>query len=224
MISEKGTWSNPCDTAAVNDPAVAAKSGIVAEHGYSSASLLSWNNLMAQHVWQTEVSDFQPYDGSMASALTYAVQFHNWLTVAKVNAWVWWVLVDDQGQGHNCCLTGSNKKVAKRAYAIGNWSKFVRPGWQRVEVDNGSTLLVTAYKGAEKEFAIVVVNNNSQPVRNLTFVLNGFSSRGSQIIPWLTSAEASLEPQPPVAAVSNGTTFTFSVPEKSVVTFPGKAD
>ncbi len=225
LISEKGNWSNVYDTTAMNDPVVAADIGILAEHGYnSSASLLRWNNVTNQHVWQTEVSDFNSYDGSITSALAYATEIHNWLTVARVNGWFWWALDDDQGEGHNCCLTDSRDNIAKRAYAIGNWSKFVRPGWTRIDVTNGSTLLVTAFKGPEREFAVVAVNNSRWSVRNKMFALNGVISQRSQVTPWITSATASLAPQSPVSVMSNGTSFTYSVPARSVVTFIGRAD
>ena len=225
MISEKSKWSNTEEAIAMNDPSVAANIGILAEHAYgSSASLLNWSNLVNQHVWETEVSDPGQYDGSMVSALAYATQIHNWLTVAKVNGWFWWVLVDNQGEGGNCCLTDSKNNIAKRAYAIGNWSKFVRPGWQRIDVTDGSPLLVTAYKGPEKQFAIVAVNKTKWSVRNQAFALNGVSSERSQITPWLTSDVASLAPQAKLYAESNGTSFRFSVPAKSIVTFQGQAD
>jgi len=225
LISEKSTWENAYDAEAMNDPAVAADVGILAEHAYgSSASLLGWNNVTNQHIWETEVSDFNSYDGSIASALAYATEIHNWLTVAKVNAWFWWALVDDQGEGRNCCLTDSHNDIAQRAYAIGNWSKFVRPGSQRIDVTNGSSLLVTAFKGPEKQFAIVAVNRSRWAVCNQTFTLNGVTSLRAQVTPWLTSATVSLAPQPQVSMTSNGTTFTYSVPARSVVTFQGQAD
>jgi len=225
MISEQGTWANTYDAAAMNDPKVANVIGILAEHAYgSTASPLEWNNLTNQHVWETEVSDFNSYDSSMTSALIYATEIHNWLTVAKVNAWFWWALKDDQGEGHNCCLADSKGNIAKRAYAIGNWSKFVRPGWQRTGITNRGSLLVTAFKGPDRQFAIVAVNDRLWPVRNQAFVLDGVTSQRSRVTPWLTSATASLVPQPPVSVKSNGTMFTYSVPAKSIVTFQGQAD
>jgi glucuronoarabinoxylan endo-1,4-beta-xylanase len=225
MISESGTWTNVYDSAAMNDSTVAADVGILAEHGYNSvASQLKWKNLTNQHVWETEVSDFNSYDGSINSALIYATEIHDWLNLAGVNAWFWWALEDDQGEGHNCCLTDASNNIAVRAYAIGNWSKFVRPGWRRIGVTNGGSLLVTAFKGPGNQFAIVAVNKASWSVRNQMFTLNGITSQRSRVTPWLTSATALLAPQPPVSVASNGTMFTYSVPAKSVVTFQGQAD
>jgi glucuronoarabinoxylan endo-1,4-beta-xylanase len=225
LIAEKSTWATTYDTVAMSDPAVAADIAILAEHAYgSSASRLSWSNLTHQHIWQTEVSDFGPHDGSIKSALIYAKQIHDWLTVADVNAWFWWALKDDQGEAHNCCLADSNGTIAKRAYAIGNWSRFVRPGWQRIGVTNSGPLLITAFKGPRQQFAVVVVNNRRWPVWHQTFTLRGVTAQHAPITPWLTSAKASLAPQPVVSLNPAGTAFTYSLPARSVMTFQGQGD
>ena len=222
MLSEKSTWANSYDTVAMNDPAVAAKIDILAEHAYgSSPSILTWSNLSHQHIWETEVSDFGTPDGSIASALIYATQIHNWLTEVGVNAWFWWALDDDQGEGKNCCLADSTGRLTKRAYAIGNWSKFVRPDWQRIGVTNNGPLLVSAFKGTEKEFAIVVVNNSRWPVLNQEFSLNGLVLSGFHVIPWVTSDSASLAARAPIECHSSCADFQYSIPAKSIVTFQG---
>jgi glucuronoarabinoxylan endo-1,4-beta-xylanase len=225
LIAEKSTWATTYDTVAMNDPAVAADIAILAEHAYgSSASRLTWNNFTHQHIWQTEVSDFGPHDGSIKNALIYAKQIHDWLTVADVNAWFWWALKDDQGETHNCCLGDLNGTIAKRAYAIGNWSRFVGPGWQRIGVTNSGPLLITAFKGPKQQFAVVVVNNRRWPVWRQTFTLSGVTARRAPITPWLTSAKASLTPQPAVSLNAAGTAFTYSLPARSIVTFQGQGD
>jgi glucuronoarabinoxylan endo-1,4-beta-xylanase len=122
------------------------------------------------------------------------------------------------------CLTDQSGNFAKRAYVLGQYAKFIRPGWQRIDVTNSGSLLVTAYKGPENTFAIVAVNNTRWAARNQTFALNGVTSQRSQVTPWLTSGSASLAPQSAVSLTSNGTIITYTIPANSVVTFQGQAD
>jgi glucuronoarabinoxylan endo-1,4-beta-xylanase len=180
----------------------------------------------SRHVWQTEVGDGQRFDGSMQNGLRWARSIHNYMTIGA-NAWMYWSLdCGDKYFNHsnNMCLTGQDRALAKRAYVLGQYAKFVRPGWQRIGTTNDTPLLVTAYRGPGKEFAIVVVNTNGFPVRDQAFTLNGVASAHSALMPWLTSSSASLATQSPVSLSANGTSFTYTIPGNSVVTFRGKAD
>lgn len=215
MIAEEGTWGNSYNAAAMNDPAVAAKISILAAHEYRGvlATPLSWNNFTTQHVWETEVGDFDAYDGSMNNGLVYARMIHGALSDANVNAWHYWSLSgilfqDNEG------LTDSFGHPAKRAYTFGNYSKFVLPGWMRVDVANNTGLLVSAYKGSDTGAAIVVVNSGPSVV-NQQF--NVDASMGASVVPWITSGKLSLKANAAVP-VSSGS-FTYVIPGQSVVTF-----
>lgn len=214
MIEEQSTWTNTLSASVMEDPTVAAKIGILAEHGYGGiASRLSWKNLTTQHVWQTEASDFTAYDGSITSGLKYATKIHNWLTIAMVNSWHYFDLALSSDTNDNEALTDNSLDVAKRAYTIGNFSKFTRAGWTRVGVTNGTGFLVSAYKGPNGG-SLVVVNNGSA-VNNQMFSVG--TALGSSVIPWITSSTHNLAPQAPIT-VSSGA-FTYTVPARSVVTF-----
>jgi len=172
------------------------------------------------------VSGSGNYDGSMQDALQWARSINNYMN-AGTNAWMYWNL--DCGalqfnHDNNMCLTDQRQNLAKRAYALGQYAKFIRPGWQRVDVTNQGSLLVSAFKGPSHKFAIVVINQSRWPAWNQSFGLNGITSQRSQVTPWLTSATASLTAQPPVSVGSNGTALTYSIPGKSIVTFQGQAD
>jgi len=215
MIAEEGVWGNSYSTAAMNDPAVASKISILAAHEYKGvlASPLSWNNLTTQRIWETEVSDSGAYDDSISSGLTYARMIHGALTSANVNAWHYWSLSGISFQD-NEGLTDSFGHPARRAYTLGNYSKFVLPGWSRVDVANKTGLLVSAFKGPDTGAAIVVVNSGPA-VANQQF--NVGASMGASVVPWITSRKSSLQAQAPVP-VSSGS-FTYGIPGDSVVTF-----
>jgi glucuronoarabinoxylan endo-1,4-beta-xylanase len=56
--------------------------------------------------------------------------------------------------------------LTKRIYALGNFSRFIRPGWVRVKTTGSvNGLLVSAYKNpAGGDFAIVVINAKGHAV------------------------------------------------------------
>jgi glucuronoarabinoxylan endo-1,4-beta-xylanase len=219
MIAEESTWAIDLTSTAMADPKVASEVGIIAAHGYGGK--IKALPAAGARLWQTEDSSPSPtYDGSMADALAWARKIHRFLAEANVNAWVWWFLTDlpRQGEGtDNAALTDINGNFPKRAYVIGQWSKFVRPGWSRVGVSYSGPLLITAFKDPNSHsFAIVAVNPSSHSIHQ-TFGLNGVST--NSVTPWITSASLSLVEQ--AAVPVSGTSFSYTIPALSVITFSG---
>jgi len=223
---EESDWTFEMMDEAMGDPSVAADVGLLLGHAYRPETPAAAPAVHGLHVWQSEVSDFRDFDGSMQDALWWARSIHEYM-IAGANAWMYWNL--DCGTAYfnnrnNMCLTGQAGNLAKRAYVLAQYAKFVRPGWQRIDVGNRGPLLVTAYKGPSRRFAIVIVNNSRLTARDQTFRLNGFTSERSTVMPWLTSSTVSLAPQSPIAASSGGTAIRFTIPAGSVVTLAGQAD
>jgi glucuronoarabinoxylan endo-1,4-beta-xylanase len=223
MIAEAAQWDFSLAAVAMDDPTVAGDVGILAAHGYGSARILA-PRTYGKHVWQTENSSTSlTYDGSMKDGLSWASVIHRYLAVANVNAWHAWFLSDgpDYGGGtDNAALTDIDLNYPKRAYVIGQWSKFVRPGWYRIGVSYSfGPLGLTAFKDPDsRSFAIVAINPGRIRVRQ-TFSLNGFSTNA--VTPWITSARLSLAAQPPISV--SGASFTYTLPASSVTTFSGSA-
>ena len=218
MTAEDTPWGIKIAAGPMGDAATAADVGIVASHGYvvpQPSAPLSFENNTGQHVWETEVSDSNTYDGTITSALNYASQIHYYLAKAQVNYWGYWLLNANSGYTDNEALTDQNSNVAKRAYAIGNWSRFVLPGWQMVSVTNSTPLLITAFTSpAGNSGTVVAVNNASRPV---SVTLSVGTTMGSSVTPYLTSSSASLAEQTTIA-VSSGS-FSATVPAYSIETF-----
>jgi glucuronoarabinoxylan endo-1,4-beta-xylanase len=223
---EEAEWTFDRLDATMKDPAVSQLVGLVQGHAYRTEKPSGLPETHGRPVWQTEVSDYGKFDGSMDDGLRWARYIHNYMTIGT-NAWLFWSL--DCGEqfynkANDMCLTDHESHLAKRAFVLGQYAKFVRPGWQRIGVANRGSLLVTAYKGPDNKFAIVSVNNGEWPVRKQTFELKGITSRHSQISPWVTSASVSLHKEAALAVNSEGTAFVYTVPAASVVTFEGRAD
>ena len=207
---------------AMKDASVAAQVGILAAHNYDyrdPSGPPSMPNFTAQRVWQTEVSTFENYDGSLTNALRWAQSIHAFLSTARVNAFHYWYLTAAPNKTDNEALTDLSGRVALRAYAIGNWSKFVRPGWHAVGVTNSSPLLVTAFQSdTGTQSAIVVVNNRSVPLTDQPFEVGTGMERS--VTPWITSSASLLTPESPVT-VTDGR-FSCTIPGRSIVTFVGQ--
>jgi glucuronoarabinoxylan endo-1,4-beta-xylanase len=220
MVAEESDWGNSYSTTAMNDASVASDIAILASHAYgSSAAPLSWNNFTTQHVWETEVSDFNSYDGSITSGLTYATEISDWLSTANVNSWNYWLLSAARGFTDNEALTDVSNNIAKRAYALGNFSKFVRPGWHRVDVANTTSLLVTAFASADgTQSAVVAVNSGSSDSPQ---VINVGTQMGASVVPWITSSSQNLAQQS--AVTISGGTLSYTIPANSIVTFVGQS-
>jgi glucuronoarabinoxylan endo-1,4-beta-xylanase len=219
MIAEQYQWAFDLTDAAMADPSVAQHVGIIAAHGYGNERILAHNSGDA-HLWETEDSGAptnRKFDESIRDGLKWASKIHEFLTVANVNAWHWWTLMTDEDD--NGGLTDIHGSPAKRMFILGNWSKFVRPGWHRIGVTVSGSVQITAFKDPKnRSFAIVALNTDRYS-KAQTFSLQGFST--DSIIPWVTSASLSLAPQFPV--VVSGRTFTYRLSASSVTTFTGTA-
>jgi glucuronoarabinoxylan endo-1,4-beta-xylanase len=218
MVAEDTPWTIHTAAGPMDDATTAADIAIVASHGYAvpqPSGPLSFENDTGQHVWQTEVADSNPYDGTIASALNYASQIHYYLTNAHVNYWGYWLLDANGDFDDNEALTDKHNNIAKRAYAIGNWSRFVLPGWHMVSVTNSTSLLVTAFTNPAGNSGTVVAVNNGKSSVSVTFSVG--TTMGSSVTPYLTSSSASLAEQT-ATTVSSGS-FSATVPSRSIETF-----
>lgn len=225
MLPESQNWTDPqgLRLATLNDPTTAAMVSIIANHNYVANNAAGDQSVPAalasngKALWETEVAKLSGNDSSITDGLYWAGRVHLFLTVAQANAWHYWWLCAYGTDNEGLCDT--SEVPAKRMYTIGNFSRFVRPGFHRIGVSNSSPLQISAYKNlTNANFAIVAINNTATNVEHV-FNLAGFSV--ASVTPWLTSASASLAAQSAVAV--NGSVFTNIIPAQSVVTYAGQA-
>ena len=236
----------------LNDSTCAQYVSIVAGHGYDDAGAYYANNYCCatvsayslgtasgRHLWQSEVNGGFSYnsaaglwnwDPSMADGLEVARMINDYLTIANVSGWEWWELADcnnvcagGTGTPLNDGLTEANlTTTSARMYVIGQWSKFVRPGWVRIDATNNPTsgVYVTAFKdpSGTGNFAIIATNQNASNT-NMTFNFSGVTVNSAT--PWVTSASLNLVEQTGVQVTNN--TFNIALPAQSVTTFVGTA-
>jgi O-glycosyl hydrolase len=227
ILPESQNWASNPDlwTPTLSDSNAAAAVSIIANHNYVADNVTGDTSTPAtlsvggKTVWETEVSQLGGnYDGSIANAIYWAGRIHLFMTAAQANAWHYWWLVP--AGSDNEALTDTNGIPAQRMYALGQFARFVRPDFYRINVaTNTSSAQISAYKDStSSNFAIVAINSGSS---NVIQVFNLTNVTGvSAVTPWITSATMSLSNQTPVAV--SGSSFTYTLPPLSVVTFVGQ--
>jgi glucuronoarabinoxylan endo-1,4-beta-xylanase len=231
VMPETSLWSSFTSYASTTmaDSTAAAYVGINAWHDYDSASSIT-NPYASQgkKFWETEASAGSGYgpslcggcwDPSMADGLLWAAIIDNRMAVANANAWNWFWTIDYATSDNSGLIGSDGVTVAKHAYVLGNYAKFVRPGMYRIDATHTpqSGVLVSAYKNSTSgALVIVVINQNSSDVSQ-TFTLNGTTA--SSVTPWVTSGSLNLAQQPDVSV--SGGSFTYSLPASSISSFVG---
>lgn len=137
------------------------------------------------HFWQsevcimsndTEIGTGKVFDYSMKTALYVARLMHNDLVFANAESWSWWraVATYDYRDGMVRAYLGENGSWvadSKQLWAMGNFSRFVRPGAVRYDIEaledgkvvpEGDTdqtgVMVSAYLNTDGKWAVVVIN------------------------------------------------------------------
>ncbi|HKW29664.1 MAG TPA: hypothetical protein VJT54_10035, partial [Verrucomicrobiae bacterium] len=225
ILPESENWTDPHNLAgpSLSDPVVAAEVGIVADHDYVPDNSVGDQTVPAQIVtpsgqatWETEVALLSGSDSSINNGVYWARRIYQYMTQAQANAYHYWWLTSSGNQG----LIDTSAFPTKRLFTFGQYSRFVRPNFYRIDATSSQpSALVSAYKATNSTaFAIVVVNTNAATDVIQTFNLNNFTA--ASVTPWITSVSLSLAPQAPVN-VTNAS-FTYDVPAMSVVTFVGQ--
>ena len=187
--------------------------GPIATHDYGGTSAGTYgrpappaNN--THHVWETECT---PGD---TGPITIATMIYAAFSTGGVNGWhYWWTEA----------LVPNVNSPPPQVYALGNFSKFVRPGYYRADVSgaakpSGSVPLVVAFTNlSDGTVAIVVVNGGS--AEQVSFFVAGTAWPAS-VTPYVTTTSSKLAAGTAIP-VSAGR-FSASLGAQSVTTFVGK--
>src|SRR5450432_1032880 len=133
LVGEPNAWEALWDYSGTieKDATASTYADIYAAHEYGSHDPTVPMS-SAKPIWETEVSTFDSFSADIGNGLRVAKLVHDAIIIGNAQAWTYWWLI---GQGtDNEGLMGSNGKPSntKRMFAVGNFSKFVRPGFVRV--------------------------------------------------------------------------------------------
>ena len=177
--------------------------------------------------WQTEVSGsgtHLPKGRGIHNALFYARMIHWDLTLTQMNAYLYWWLWQntstDDFPGALIRIQGDEITASHRLYVMGQYSRFIRPGWRRIE----STAIPSrgayssSYRNPDtKEIAVVIVNETISP---FVFTLDLSGAEFERLEAWRTSENETLKSLGGKAG--SGNKFTVTSAPLSVTTFYGK--
>lgn len=139
-----------------------------------------WSTLGANVIWDETLE--------MLSTIHQGMEY-NW------NAYIWWYLkryysfIGDGDQGT------TSGEILKRGYAYSHFSKFIRPGYQRIAVQLATpgAILSSAYRGDNKTI-LVLINPSDLPSGNLNIVIDGETPTAATA--FTTSLTANRQEQP----------------------------
>ncbi len=164
-----------------------------------------------KELWMTEV--YVPNSTSDADtwpeALDVVENISNGMTEGNMQAYVWWYIRRHYGP------MKEDGSVSKRGYCMAHFSKFVRPGYVRVEATAIPThgISISAYKSEDE--IVVVALNKSENYYSQTY--NIAENSIDYIEAYTTDANNNLSRIGNIAHNSNA--FAYALPAQSVTTF-----
>ena len=213
IMPESESFNTSFSDPALNNSNAADHIAIVGGHLYGIVPVYYANAVnKGKEVWETE----HYLNGSdMSTTLQVAKEIHDSMTVANYNAYLWWWVADWPALNSFIGLIDAGNNIKPAGYAMGQYSKFIRPGYVRCDAtySPSSDVYVSAFKG-DGHVVIVALNLGASPI-DQPFTLQ--NATVATLTPYQTSPNNDLEQQPAVG-VSNGS-FTFTLPGQSVTTF-----
>ncbi|WP_259069254.1 glycoside hydrolase [Mucilaginibacter sp. X4EP1] len=198
---------------------------VIAGHSYFTTSPISSaiklrqqlaqsvNDVAGLSFWESEYCilgnnggeiDGNKRDLGIDAALYLARVIHTDLTVANASAWQWWMAISPFDYKDGLVYVDKNKTdgnyyTSKMLWALGNYSRFIRPGAIRVDANIAgeqvikSPLLISAFK-EDKKLTVVIINNNAE---NIAIHLNTSGKRITNLKVFITSASTDLHAETP---------------------------
>lgn len=174
----------------LNDEGAANNLDIVAGHIYGGGlAPFPKAEEQGKEIWMTEyllnqgatdqwsqLSDDVIWDESLAMLKTiHEAMMNNW------NAYVWWYLkryYSFLGDGTQGTTSG---EILKRGYAFSHFSKFVRPGYVRVDAElDDPDIEVSAYHG-DNRTVVILINPETSAVADVNLSISGLTPSSATI-------------------------------------------
>jgi O-glycosyl hydrolase len=159
-------------------------------------------------------------DIGMTLALNLARLIHLDLTVVEASAWQWWLGVSDSDYKDGLVYVDDLERpegsifASKALWALGNFSRFVRPGFRRIEVEGAfediGGVLPTAFQDPRSGRLVIVFVNTEPQSAEIMLELEGQWKTGA----YITSDRAGHDLAPHPSRLGK----PLALPSRSVVT------
>jgi glucuronoarabinoxylan endo-1,4-beta-xylanase len=231
LLGEEERWADDIVDSLLDDEVARGYTDVVAGHGYwwnrdgnadpGEPFPFTKSQSFGIHTWQTEICNTAPgCPTDMTNGLMWGSILHRYMVNAETNGWIWWfghTPVADDEEALRCVGNGEWRKLT---WVIGQYSKFVRPGFYRIATDapkEDVDVLISAYKEERTgNWAVVVLNLGGGTTLDVTF--DGCEISG-EVTPYATTDAANIQEGSSISPSSSG--FSASIAGLSATTFVG---
>lgn len=172
-------------------------------------------------IWLTETSETILRGTGFKDGVKWSRYIHDFLTRADINAFIFWLGAAYKNNNESLIrlVDKDNYIDAKRLYSFGNFSKFIKPGYKRVEITENPTgnLHLSAYKNDKTGDFVVVALNDGQNNETIDLTFEGVKL--NKLTPHITNDKYNLEKFPSQYIDDN--TARISVSGYTTITYTG---
>lgn len=197
--------------------------GVITSHAYSSdpiylsqTSLPKWNSEVGTGSGLALITTWYS-SGAANEGFTWAVKLANAMVTAQLSAYLYWEGFEAGQQQSGSHLIDSDDDttitVSGIYYAFAMWSRYIRPGAQRVATSGSMSNVITGAFQNTDGSVVVVFTNSGSSAQSATLGFSGFTPSAASA--WLTQQGTNFGTTD--ASLSGGA-VTVSIPAKSVVT------
>jgi glucuronoarabinoxylan endo-1,4-beta-xylanase len=156
-------------------------------------------------------------DGSKYDGFRVAQEIHTALTAGNVNGYIYWYGASLGTTRGFIQIDGDGYHVSKRLWAMANYSRFIRPGANRIGATSSDPdVRLSAYRNPDGTVAVVALNAGTTP-SSFVYNLGSLGFRVGTATPFLTDAANSTAAQPTISFRT--AMFRAAVPARSLVTY-----
>lgn len=210
LLGEWGYWAEDPYAPSLADRKARARVDIAASHAYVHSGNKGFAPVAertggmkaaraaGKPIWQTEISCFDNAGNDIHDALYWAKVLHTHVVENQVSAWLyWWAICGYPGRGSLIPLDtkAGTFVAAKRLFALGQWSRFVRPGYKRVTtaLQPQPGVYLSAFREADRRVAVAVNENDTAqmiefPAPGATAAL--YRTSASEDLAWVSTLGA----------------------------------
>ncbi|MCL6613377.1 MAG: hypothetical protein K6U03_01955, partial [Firmicutes bacterium] len=217
--------------AILSDPEAAEFIRIVAAHAYSGmvTGPLQKPGQPKRQVWQTEVSNLDRDDSTMDDGLMWANFIRMCFYQGETNAFLYWWIYQSYTSGTkptgegliNLESTGEGMVLRdpRRLWTIGQYARFVRPGWRLIGASSSAPQIgVAAFiDPAGEKIAVVIMNNSYATAKGVQIKLSGARAT-AQALRWQTTERENIAPLAPMNVDKKGGGVVLDLAPRSVTT------
>lgn len=153
-------------------------------------------------------------------ALEVAYSIHRGMALSNMSAYVWWYLKRNYSLINNGDTNNDNAKdgqITKRGWLFGQYARFIRPGYYRVDCTVNPTYNVytSAYKNGDD--VVIVAVNMSTEAKTINISVPGTKVKQWNV--WITDQTRNMKQ---LDAINKSSSFSVTLPAKSCVTYVGE--